>query len=95
MIKLDHIIINCFNTESKSKVIGMKSGNKAQLLLGLTIFLSFSYFYIVSGIQTTWALTLGETIAVGQSPIALAFHPSNDNLYVDTETSGNVSVIDP
>ena len=41
-----------------------------------------------------WADTIVDTIAVGQGPIALAFNPENDNMYVADFNSGNVSVID-
>ncbi len=37
---------------------------------------------------------MGETIPVGEGPIALEFNPSNDNFYVANESSGNVSVIE-
>ena len=41
-----------------------------------------------------WADTLVDTIPVGQGPIALAFNPENENMYVADFNSGNVSVID-
>ena len=94
MIKADLILNNSSNTIPKSRVIGIKTRNKIEVLFGLTIVLSFSYLYIISGIQTTWAATLEETIAVGEGPIALAFNPSNDNLYVANFKDGNVSIID-
>ncbi len=39
--------------------------------------------------------TLEDTINVGEGPIALAFNPSDDNLYVATEITGNVSTVEP
>ena len=41
-----------------------------------------------------WADTIVDTIPVGQGPIALAFNPDNDNMYVADFNSGNIAVID-
>jgi YVTN family beta-propeller protein len=56
--------------------------------------LLFSYSYISSGIQPIWAATLEDSITVGEGLIALAFNPSDDNLYAANFNSNNISVID-
>jgi YVTN family beta-propeller protein len=41
-----------------------------------------------------WADTIVDTIPVGQGPIALAFNPENENMYVADFNSGNVLILD-
>jgi len=61
----------------------------------LTKGLTFSYRYVISDVESTWAATLEDTINVGEGLIALSFNPSDDNLYAATELTDNVSIIEP
>jgi YVTN family beta-propeller protein len=83
-----------YNIALIPKVIGIRSVNPAQVLIGLILIFSFWYFFSVSGIQASLAATLEDTITVGEGPIALAFNPSDDNLYVADFVSANISTID-
>jgi len=94
LIKLYQLINNKSGVAPKSKVIGKKSRNQAHVLILLTIVFSFSCSFVNSGIQATWAATIEDTIIVGEGPVALAFNPGDDNLYVANFNSGNVSIID-
>ncbi len=95
LIKSHHLINNNSYFASETKVVKIKSTNQLHVLLLLTIVFAFFYLNINSGIEATWAATLEETITVGEGPIALAFNPSDDNLYVVAEITGNVSIIEP
>ena len=67
-----------------------KTFNLVIFTFGLAIFLTgFS-----QNPNLVWADTIVNTIPVGQGPIALAFNPENDNMYVADFNSGNVAVID-
>ncbi len=93
LIKSSHIINIYSNVTAKSKVLDIKSRNQTHIIL-LMVVLSFSYSYFISGIQSTWAATLENTITVGEGPSALAFNPSDDNLYMANFNSGDISTID-
>ena len=95
MLKSFWVLKNNYDIASRLRVIGIRSVNPAQVLIGLILVFSFYYFFTISGIHSSSAATIEETITVGEGPIALAFNPSDDNLYVATETSGSVSVIQP
>ena len=83
------------NIALNSKILGIKSRNPSQVLLFLLIGLSFSYTYVNSHVEATWAATFEDTINVGKGLIALSFNPRDGNLYAATEISGNVSIIEP
>jgi YVTN family beta-propeller protein len=91
LIKSFWIMENNTNAAPKSKFVGI---NPVQVLLVLLTIMSFTSLYIISGIQASLAATLEDTITVGEGPIALAFNPSDDNLYVANFNSANVSIID-
>jgi DNA-binding beta-propeller fold protein YncE len=62
-------------------------------ILIITLILTSTYPGVFLGLEWVWASNVISTVDVGQRPSALAFNPSNDNIYVTNPVSDDVSVI--
>ena len=64
-------------------------------ILIITLILTSTYPGVFLGLEWVWANnTVISTVDVGERPSALAFNPSNNNIYVANTNSNNVSVIE-
>jgi len=64
-------------------------------ILIITLILTSTYPGVFLGLEWVWASnTVISTVDVGERPSALAFNPSNNNIYVANAYSNNVSVIE-
>ena len=64
-------------------------------ILIITLILTSTYPGVFLGLEWVWASnTVISTVDVGERPSALAFNPSNNNIYVANTNSNNVSVIE-
>jgi YVTN family beta-propeller protein len=70
--------------------------NKTQFLYSNDVSIGLALFFngFSQNPNLIWADTIVDTIPVGQGPVALAFNPENENMYVADFNSGNVAVID-
>jgi hypothetical protein len=62
-------------------------------ILIITLILTSTYPGVFLGLEWVWASNVISTVEVGDGPSALAFNPSNDNIYVTNPVSDDVSVI--
>ena len=63
-------------------------------ILIITLILTSTYPGVFLGLEWVWASnTVISTVDVGDGPSALAFNPSNNNIYVTNPVSDDVSVI--
>ena len=63
-------------------------------ILIITLILTSTYPGVFLGLEWVWASnTVISTVDVGDGPSALAFNPSNNNIYVTNPMSDDVSVI--
>jgi len=64
-------------------------------ILLITLILTSTYPGVFLGLEWVWASnTVISTVDVGDGPSALAFNPSNNNIYVTNPVSDDVSVIE-
>ena len=64
-------------------------------ILITTLILTSTYPGVFLGLEWVWASnTVISTVDVGKRPSALAFNPSNNNIYVTNPVSDDVSVIE-
>ena len=63
-------------------------------ILIITLILTSTYPGVFLGLEWAWANNVISTVDVGDRPSALAFNPSNNNIYVANTNSNNVSVIE-
>ena len=64
-------------------------------ILIITLILTSTYPGVFLGLEWIWTSnTVISTVDVGERPSALAFNPSNNNIYVANTNSNNVSVIE-
>ena len=64
-------------------------------ILIITLILTSTYPGVFLGLEWVWASnTVISTVDVGERPSALAFNPSNNNIYVANTNSNDVSVIE-
>ena len=64
-------------------------------ILIITLILTSTYPGVFLGLEWVWASnTVISTVDVGERPSALAFNPSNNNIYVTNLVSDDVSVIE-
>ena len=62
-------------------------------ILIITLILTSTYPGVFLGLELVWANNVISTVDVGERPSALAFNPSNNNIYVANPVSDDVSVI--
>ncbi len=62
-------------------------------ILIITLILTSTYPGVFLGLEWIWASNVISTVEVGDGPSALAFNPSNDNIYVTNPVSDDISVI--
>ncbi|MDN5846571.1 MAG: hypothetical protein L0H53_09905 [Candidatus Nitrosocosmicus sp.] len=62
-------------------------------ILIITLILTSTYPGVFLGLEWVWASSVISTVDVGELPSALAFNPSNNNIYVTNPVSDDVSVI--
>ncbi|MDN5845927.1 MAG: hypothetical protein L0H53_06600 [Candidatus Nitrosocosmicus sp.] len=75
-----------------SQIILIKSGRRFFSILLVTLVFSYAYSG-ASGFDLAWADYAVTTVNVGNSPRALEFNPSNNNIYVANQGSNSISVI--
>ncbi len=63
-------------------------------ILIITLILTSTYPGVFLGLEWVWANNVISTVDVGDRPSALAFNPSNNNIYVANTNSNDVSVIE-
>lgn len=64
-------------------------------ILIITLILTSTYPGVFLGLEWVWASNMViSTVDVGDGPSALAFNPSNNNIYVTNPVSDDVSVIE-
>ena len=63
-------------------------------ILIITLILTSTYPGVFLGLEWVWANNVISTVDVGDCPSALAFNPSNNNIYVANTNSNDVSVIE-
>ena len=64
-------------------------------ILIITLILTSTYPGVFLGLEWVWASnTVISTVDVGERPSALAFNPSNNNIYVANPVSDDVSIIE-
>ncbi len=62
-------------------------------ILIITLILTSTYPGVFLGLEWVWANNVISTVYVGDGPSALAFNPSNNNIYMTNPVSDDVSVI--
>jgi hypothetical protein len=62
-------------------------------ILIITLILTSTYPGVFLGLEWAWPNNVISTVDVGDGPSALAFNPSNNNIYVTNPMSDDVSVI--
>ena len=65
------------------------------VILIITLILTSTYRGVFLELELVWATnTVISTVDVGERPSALAFNPSNNNIYVTNPVSDDVSIIE-
>jgi YVTN family beta-propeller protein len=62
-------------------------------ILIITLILTSTHPGVFVGLEWVWASNVISTVDVGDGPSALAFNPTNNNIYVTNPVSDDVSVI--